>query len=289
MVVQPKPYDAAATYRQHSQMLADAIKAGQITPERARQLQAPLFAAVKMGSTPEGQNEMAYAFNQVMDGMPMANYDAAAQYRNFGRELLDLVNSGKMTVAEANALKAPAFEAVRLGNTNQGSRQMELAIQAARQKYMPPVTQPSPFQGAEGMLGKLFGPKPDPYNIDHGNGIVQPAIPPKFIGKNFTGDAPPPGKKYIETGEGLVPVPINDTYVKPQGMTKGLGSALGAQGMTGMPIGEAVMPAPPQMPQMPQMPAPMPLPVTPPPSPSPAQPTGMALGGLMAKYRGGMC
>lgn len=49
---------------------------------------------------------------------------------------------------------------------------------------------------------------------------------PKFIGKNFTGDAPPPGKKYIETPEGLVPVPINDVPVKPA-MGPGLGRALG--------------------------------------------------------------
>lgn len=51
-------------------------------------------------------------------------------------------------------------------------------------------------------------------------------VQPKFIGQNFTGDAPPPGKKYIETPEGLVPVPINDVPVRPA-MGAGLGTALG--------------------------------------------------------------
>ena len=69
---------------------------------------------------------------------------------------------------------------------------------------------------------------------------------PKFIGKNFTGDAPPPGKKYIETSEGLVPVPINDVPVKPA-MGPGLGGSLGMP-MQGVGMAPPMPSAPPQAP-----------------------------------------
>jgi len=158
--------------------------------------------------------------------------------------------------------------------------------------------QPEGLQGIAGILGRFLD-----------KGIGNDPMQPGFIGKHFTGDAPKPGMKYIETGEGLVPVPINDKPMQPPaGM--GLGSSVGASS-GGMGLGSAIgaffggmQPEIVVKPQydMPVMPTPMP-PMQQPQglslsnvprtlslsnvpqqaAPQPA-PTGMALGGLMRKY-----
>ena len=120
-----------------------------------------------------------------------------------------------------------------------------------------------------------------------GKGMGNAPMQPKFIGQRFTGDAPPPGKKYIETPEGLVPVPINDVPVKPA-MGPGLGRALGMpmQGVgmaPQMPQGMTLSNVPRQLtlsnvPQQGVAPQPV------------SAPQGMAMGGLLRKYYGGgMC
>ena len=326
-LTQAAPFDVAAAYRQHSQKLADAIKAGQITVERARQLQAPLFAATKLGSTPEGQAAMNAAAAQAQGGMPMSGYDAAAQYRNFGQELMGMIKSGALTVEQANALKAPVFNAVKLGNSNAGYQQMQAALNAARQQMggqnvgqsFNPVTSPpspprmpeivTPPQVSQPQELPVTPTQPDmperhseygiPLWMQLGAGPERDVayaqymkaqrgeMQPKFIGKNFTGDAPPPGKKYIETPEGLVPVPINDVPVKPA-MGPGLGRALG---MPMQGVGMA-----PQMPQgmtLSNVPRQLTLSNVPMQGAAPqpvSAPQGMAMGGLLRKYYGGgMC
>ena len=157
--------------------------------------------------------------------------------------------------------------------------------------------QPEGLQGIASILGRFFD-----------KGIGNDPMQPRFIGKHFTGDAPEPGMTYIETGEGLVPVPINDMPMRPStgpGLGGGIGAFLGRPGQVsqgaGMPpgmgvlrerIGNMLNPQPRQpsgvdnstfmagdpnfrFGQTPQQMAPN------------AQ--GMAMGGLMNKYYGGEC
>jgi hypothetical protein len=55
-------------------------------------------------------------------------WTAAGAYRDFGAQLRNLINSGKITAQQANALKAPAFEATRLGNTPEAYAAMQSAV-----------------------------------------------------------------------------------------------------------------------------------------------------------------
>ena len=156
----PSTYDAAAAYRNNSQGLLDALNAGQINVGYANQLKAPMFEATKLGNTAEGQAAMQAAATQAQGGMPIAGYDPAAQYRSFGNDLMALINSGAITPQQANAIKAPVFEAVRLGNTNQGYNQMQAALAAGRQQmgqYTMPV-QPMP----QPPMPQPPGPQPQP-------------------------------------------------------------------------------------------------------------------------------
>lgn len=118
-----------------------------------------------------------------------------------------------------------------------------------------------------------------------GKGMGNAPAQPKFIGQHFTGDAPPPGMKYIETGEGLVPVPINDVYVKPAaGM--GLGASIGApmMGPAMQPQGMTLNNVPRQL-TLSNVPVQQPQQLTP--VSAPIKQLGMAMGGLMNKYYGG--
>lgn len=344
----PAPYDAAASYRDFGQQLLRMIQSGQITPQRANELKAPVFEAVRLGNTPEGQQAMRAAIDTARDVLPMKGYDPAAMYRNIGSQLANAIKSGQMTVQQAQQLQAPLFDAVKLGNTAGGWAQMTSAYNRAidairnaspaqpqggltqaqqpQSPVMPPqeivVSQPPMPQPPE---REVIGyPKPDylsgigSFLANLGKGMGNAPMQPKFIGQHFTGDAPPPGKKYIETPEGLVPVPINDVPVKPA-MGPGLGRALGMpmqgvgmapqmpQGMTlsNVPrqftqeeiLGITSMPQRPQgvgmAPQMPMKPQGLTLsnvPQQPPqltPVSAPIKQLGMAMGGLMNKYYGG--
>jgi len=55
-------------------------------------------------------------------------WTTAGAYRDFGAQLGNLIKDGKITVQQANALKAPAFEATRLGNTPEAYAAMQNAV-----------------------------------------------------------------------------------------------------------------------------------------------------------------
>jgi len=59
-------------------------------------------------------------------------YDAGQQYRDFGAELLKMIQSGQITPQRANQLKASVYEATRLGNTPQGEAAMKAALSSSR-------------------------------------------------------------------------------------------------------------------------------------------------------------
>lgn len=127
----PTPYDAAASYRDFGQELLRMIQSGQITPERANQLKADVYAATKLGNTDQGQQAMNAAIGAARDAMPMQGYDPAAMYRNITSQLSNAVSSGRMTAQQAQALQAPLFEATKVGNTAPGYAQMNSAYNRA--------------------------------------------------------------------------------------------------------------------------------------------------------------
>ena len=55
---------------------------------------------------------------------PQPSFNASAAYQDFGRELKGMIDSGQLTLEQANALKAPAFEATRLRDVGQQQQAM---------------------------------------------------------------------------------------------------------------------------------------------------------------------
>jgi hypothetical protein len=64
--------------------------------------------------------------------LPMQGYNSSQQYQDFGKQLAGMIQSGKLTPQQANALKNPVYEASRLGNTNAGYEAMQKALTSAR-------------------------------------------------------------------------------------------------------------------------------------------------------------
>lgn len=157
-------YDPAAQYRSFGNQLAQMIQAGQITPQQANAIKAPLFEATKLGNSFEGYKAMQAAQQNAMGMLPRQGYDPAAEYRNFGTTLGSLLqsqyNPGGFTPEQANAIKAPIFEATKLGNTNAGYEAMQKAINAAWAiPGMPPrpVESPRAAFAVQGMAGNRGG------------------------------------------------------------------------------------------------------------------------------------
>lgn len=159
-------YNPAAQYREFGNQLLQMIKAGQITPEQANRLKAPLFEATKLGNTAEGYKAMQAAQQAAMGMLPRQGYDAAAQYRSMGTTLASLLqnpnNPNGLTPAQANALKAPIFEATRLGNTNAGYEAMQKAIDNAwAQSGVPRPVEKNPNRvpgmAMGGLMNKYYG------------------------------------------------------------------------------------------------------------------------------------
>ena len=72
--------------------------------------------------------------------MSKPSFNASAAYRDFGGELKGMIDSGQLTLEQANALKAPAFEATRLRDVGQQQQAMDAALAAARERMAPPKT-----------------------------------------------------------------------------------------------------------------------------------------------------
>lgn len=63
-------------------------------------------------------------------GVMPTGYNVAQDYRNFGQQLAQAIKSGQLTVAQANELKAPVFEATRLGSSQAGYENMQKILEA---------------------------------------------------------------------------------------------------------------------------------------------------------------
>jgi len=177
-----------------------------------------------------------------------------------------------------------------------GQRSPIPGVHGGDTRIFAPTTQPPmALPGGTGYdeQGNMIRSKPDYLSgigsllANFGKGMGNAPTQPKFIGQHFTGDAPPPGKKYIETPEGLVPVPINDVPVRPA-----MGPRLG--GSLGMPMqGVGMAPQMPQGMTLSNVPRQLTLSNVPMQGAAPqpvSAPQGMAMGGLLRKYYGGgMC
>ena len=69
----------------------------------------------------------------------LPTYNASAAYQQFGADLKRMIDSGQLTLKQANALKAPAFEATRLRDAKQQQQAMDAALAAARGQMAPPI------------------------------------------------------------------------------------------------------------------------------------------------------
>ena len=69
----------------------------------------------------------------------LPTYNASAAYQQFGADLKRMIDSGQLTLKQANALKAPAFEATRLRDVGQQQQAMDAALAAARGQMAPPI------------------------------------------------------------------------------------------------------------------------------------------------------
>lgn len=310
----PAPYDAAASYRNFGQELLRMIQSGQITPERANQLKADVYAATKLGNTAQGQQAMNAAIGAARDALPMKGYDPAAMYRNIGSQLSNAVKSGQMTVQQAQALQAPLFAAVKLGNTAPGYAQMNSAYNSA----ISAIRNASPAQPQGGLTQATAVPSdeivvspnrptaapqpvaPQPVTPMLGNAPpVAPAPTPTFdrnaalqqLNQSFANLRNTYGVDALR-GAGFAPSNLSalqadlrklqlDSSSTQAQHTAALQNALNTMNSYTNNLKPVASPQPG-----------MALSVTPPqpmPAPTPAPVQGMALGGLMAKYRGGMC
>lgn len=195
------------------------------------------------------------------------DYDPAAQYRDFGQQLLGLVKSGAMTVEQANALKAPVFNAVKLGNSAEGYQQMQNALGAASQPVRNALV-----AGGQQMGGQNMGQS------------VNPVTPPPMA---YPGGTPNFNERtglYTPDNQGL------SGFMSRFGnlLNKGPGRSIGYRAFD-EGVGGGVMPMQGvgKAPQMTMLPKTMPQAAVAPPA---SAPQGMAMGGLLRKYYGGgMC
>ena len=122
--------------------LGDRVNSGQMSVADAQRAQAEMRALQvnPAGATREAATEIAQRNLGVGPYAPPApptpaaapaipqGWTTAGAYRDFGAQLGNLIKDGKITVQQANALKAPAFEATRLGNTPEAYAAMQNAV-----------------------------------------------------------------------------------------------------------------------------------------------------------------
>lgn len=91
-------------------------------------------------------------------GMP-EGWNVSSAYRDFGGKLAQMIKSGQLTVQQANAIKDPAFQATKLGNTPEAFAAMQKALAGltgyAAGGYATPVAPEDPRMQAMRYLQRL--------------------------------------------------------------------------------------------------------------------------------------
>jgi hypothetical protein len=142
-------FDASYHYQNLGANLKDMIDSGKLTIEQANALKAPAFEATRLRDVGQQQQAMQAALDAVygkqpgVDNAPLVyspikQFDASASYQKFGADLKSMIDSGQLTIEQANALRAPAFEATRLRDPAQQESAMYAALAAARGQAPPP-------------------------------------------------------------------------------------------------------------------------------------------------------
>jgi hypothetical protein len=150
-----KPFDASAAYQGLGANLKDMIDSGRLTIEQANALKAPAFEATRLRDPAQQQQAMKAALDAAYGktmpsgvatgvgdagvGSPRKPFDASAAYQGLGADLKSMIDSGQLTIEQANALRAPAFEATRLRDPAQQQQAMQAALAAARGQFPPPI------------------------------------------------------------------------------------------------------------------------------------------------------
>ena len=125
-------YNASAAYQQFGADLKRMIDSGQLTLEQANALKAPAFEATRLRDAKQQQQAMDAALAGARGQMSKPSFNASAAYQDFGRELKGLIDSGQLTLEQANALKGDAFQATRYRDVGQQQEAMKAALAGAR-------------------------------------------------------------------------------------------------------------------------------------------------------------
>jgi hypothetical protein len=177
-------FDASYHYQNLGANLKDMIDSGQLTIEQANALKAPAFEATRLRDVGQQQQAMQAALDAVygkqpgVDNAPLVyspikQFDASASYQKFGADLKDMIDSGQLTIEQANALKAPAFEATRLRDPAQQESAMYAALAAARM--------PSGVGSAPGVGVRAEPKRPEPPTYPTYYDKIQPQVMPPMM------------------------------------------------------------------------------------------------------------
>ena len=193
------------------------------TMESVRRLPKELTPA-QMRALEEGSKVRKYAVGgpaAPVKKKALPTYNASAAYQQFGADLKRMIDSGQLTLKQANALKAPAFEATRLRDVGQQQQAMDAALAAARGRMVPPVAQPQMMQPpmkVPEMPAPMYGDGPlrpttaqlSEYNAGGRKGAWDPVS-----GVFTTSPPPPPPRKIYEPQRPPVPPPIESIGPTP--------------------------------------------------------------------------
>jgi len=198
-------FDASYHYQNLGANLKDMIDRGQLTIEQANALKAPAFEATRLRDVGQQQQAMQAALDAVygkqpgVDNAPLVYgpnkpFDASASYQKFGADLKGMIDSGQLTMEQANALRAPAFEATRLRDPAQQESAMYAALAAARM--------PSGVGSAPGVGVRAEPKRPEPPTYPTYYDRIQPQV------------MPPPGMQPMVEPLPPLPPPVTRTYDK---------------------------------------------------------------------------
>ena len=253
----------------------------------------------------------------------MPAFDASAVYQDFGRELKGLIDSGQLTLEQANALKGDAFQATRYRDVGQQQEAMKAALAGARGRMESMIpTAPRGLSGLalEGLKNASIMKEPLPpmmTELPMGVGAAPMKVPTTRPDPNVI-------QPTIVTANGRVPNPAytadvamqryrtqlpNNNYYSPQELQQIMSSienAYSQPGATGQQVGSAyrnasaaatrarpTVGAPMQPPLMMEQPTPPPMqkiyePRRPPMTPPPLQNLGQGLQRIQQRQRPGM-
>jgi hypothetical protein len=127
------------------------------------------------GSNPEAERAMRKQVGQTNESL--YGFNASSAYQNLGANLKDMIDSGQLTIEQANALKAPAFEATRLRDVGQQRQAMDAALGAAYAKMPMPLGVGS----APGVGVRAEPKRPEPPTYPTYYDKIQPQVMPPMM------------------------------------------------------------------------------------------------------------